>query len=128
MLNVNVKHDVLSTLTYPRLVIRVSQNTKIVTMTSPAVSCWLIFGFDRVVTYFRYTNGHSDMINNTFLCITGPPGPKGDQGPKGNAGPPGNNPGGLQYVRYGKTSCQGDAKLVYKGNDIFQITKKPLEK
>ncbi|KXJ27293.1 Short-chain collagen C4 [Exaiptasia diaphana] len=51
----------------------------------------------------------------------GPPGPKGPQGPQGPSGqngprgPPGRSRGGVEYIRWGKTSCPYGADLVYKG-------------
>jgi len=57
----------------------------------------------------------------------GPPGPRGDVGPTGKAGIPG-PPGpqgqkgqegqelsGVNYVRWGRTNCSGDAQVVYSG-------------
>ncbi|XP_020912369.2 short-chain collagen C4 [Exaiptasia diaphana] len=51
----------------------------------------------------------------------GAPGPKGSagsQGPRGDhgiRGPPGPKSGGVQYIRWGRSTCPSDAKLVYKG-------------
>lgn len=57
----------------------------------------------------------------------GPPGPKGDNGPygklgrqgdpgpKGQKGQEGQGRSGVSYVRWGRTSCEGDAQIVYSG-------------
>ena len=51
----------------------------------------------------------------TFLC-SGNPGLQGSRGDQGPSGPPGPKSGGVQYIRWGKTSCPSGANLVYKGN------------
>lgn len=48
----------------------------------------------------------------------GPKGPRGPQGPSGQngaRGPPGRSRGGVEYIRWGKTSCPSGANIVYKG-------------
>ncbi|XP_020912362.1 short-chain collagen C4 [Exaiptasia diaphana] len=45
----------------------------------------------------------------------GRPGLKGPRGAQGLRGLPGPKSGGVQYIRWGKTSCPSSAKLVYKG-------------
>ena len=54
--------------------------------------------------------------------VPGPPGPKGERGAsgarglrglKGNSGKSGG--GGVDYIRWGRTTCPGHAQLVYKG-------------
>ncbi|XP_031562350.1 short-chain collagen C4-like isoform X1 [Actinia tenebrosa] len=45
----------------------------------------------------------------------GPPGLKGETGHQGVRGPPGPKSGGVQYVRWGRTTCPYNATLVYKG-------------
>ncbi|KXJ27358.1 Diphosphomevalonate decarboxylase [Exaiptasia diaphana] len=47
----------------------------------------------------------------------GPKGPRGPQGPSGShgpRGPPGPSGGGIEYIRWGKTSCPSGANIVYK--------------
>ncbi|XP_031555824.1 short-chain collagen C4-like [Actinia tenebrosa] len=46
----------------------------------------------------------------------GPPGLKGESGNPGVRGPPGPKSGGVQYVRWGRTTCPYNATLVYKGS------------
>ncbi|KXJ27392.1 Short-chain collagen C4 [Exaiptasia diaphana] len=51
--------------------------------------------------------------------LPGPKGPQGPQGPSGQngaRGPQGLSGGGIEYIRWGKTSCPSGADLVYKGN------------
>ena len=52
----------------------------------------------------------------------GQPGPVGPVGPKGSEGPPGlkgdrglSGPGGLTYVRWGRTDCANGGQVVYSG-------------
>ncbi|XP_022798959.1 short-chain collagen C4-like isoform X1 [Stylophora pistillata] len=45
----------------------------------------------------------------------GPPGPKGDPGPQGQKGQRGQGLSGVSYVRWGRTSCDGDAQVMYSG-------------
>ncbi|XP_015751730.1 PREDICTED: short-chain collagen C4-like isoform X6 [Acropora digitifera] len=59
--------------------------------------------------------------------LPGPPGPKGDQGPfgntgsqgpqgaKGERGKDGNGTSGVNYVRWGNTSCPNGTQIVYQG-------------
>ena len=55
---------------------------------------------------------------------TGTPGVPGEQGARGSAGPKGEpgSPGtsveaGSTYIRWGRISCNGNATLVYNGNE-----------
>ncbi|XP_020912367.2 collagen alpha-5(IV) chain [Exaiptasia diaphana] len=45
----------------------------------------------------------------------GSPGLQGPRGTQGLRGPPGPKSGGVQYIRWGRTSCPFGANLVYKG-------------
>ncbi|XP_031553670.1 short-chain collagen C4-like [Actinia tenebrosa] len=45
----------------------------------------------------------------------GPRGLKGETGHQGVRGPPGQNSSGVQYVRWGRTTCPYNATLLYKG-------------
>ncbi|PFX20345.1 Short-chain collagen C4 [Stylophora pistillata] len=45
----------------------------------------------------------------------GSPGPKGEPGPQGQKGQTGQGLSGVSYVRWGRTSCHGDAQVVYTG-------------
>ncbi|KXJ23632.1 Short-chain collagen C4 [Exaiptasia diaphana] len=45
----------------------------------------------------------------------GSPGKRGPRGAQGLRGHPGPKSGGVQYIRWGKTSCPSGANLVYKG-------------
>ena len=61
--------------------------------------------------------------------FSGPPGPKGDQGPvgktgaqgpqgaKGERGQDGARANGVNYVRWGRTSCPNGAQIVYQGKN-----------
>ena len=58
------------------------------------------------------------MIHSSFLCSPGDVGETGSVGPKGPPGPQGEKGKGLsgvKYVRWGRTSCSGNATMVYSG-------------
>ncbi|KXJ29244.1 short-chain collagen C4 [Exaiptasia diaphana] len=47
--------------------------------------------------------------------LRGSPGRQGPRGAQGLRGHPGPKSGGVQYIRWGKTTCPSGAKLIYKG-------------
>ena len=57
-------------------------------------------------------------INETFsgdIGLSGKAGIERPSGPKGEKGQEGKGLSGVKYVRWGRTSCGGDAQVVYTG-------------
>ena len=50
---------------------------------------------------------------------SGKVGRQGDPGPKGQKGQEGRGLSGVNYVRWGRTSCGGDAQVVYTGEKLY---------
>ena len=55
------------------------------------------------------------------MLYLGSPGLQGPNGAQGPRGPPGPKSGGVQYIRWGRTSCPSGANLVYKGEITFNL-------
>jgi len=74
----------------------------------PAIFCNAVVQ-NTITNFFRFTWFH------LYFNTTGPRGFQGPSGHRGFTGPPGRNGGGVEYIRWGRTSCPYGADKVYKG-------------
>ena len=75
--------------------------------------------FNSTVCYFSVRYNKVNLLANVYSVGDNGPhgklGRQGDPGPKGQKGQEGQGRSGVSYVRWGRTSCEGDAQIVYSG-------------
>ena len=75
--------------------------------------------FNSTVCYFLVRYNKVNLLTNVYSVGDNGPhgklGRQGDPGPKGQKGQEGQGKSGVSYVRWGRTSCEGDAQIVFSG-------------
>jgi len=73
----------------------------------------------------KYPNEHNYVLFSLSYIgdvgRAGSPGPQGPVGPQGTMGPEGPGLSGVSYIRWGRTNCSGDARVVYTGKETKRV-------